>query len=127
MAITNLGTRDVSLPYQWVGFDPILLRNSKFYALYFEIASPSFAEVYSTFSYRINGTIDNGLASTSEPMGLIEAVPELQVTQLKILQYWDRNEDLTIEVRRNFFFSSQSNLASTQVTLQIDPNENYGL
>lgn len=127
MALISLGTKDVSLPYRWVAFNPIMLDNDKFYVLYFVISSPSFEEVYSTFSYRIKGQVENGLASTSEPLGLVEAVPDIQGVKLPIPKYWDKNQPFTVEVKRNIFFSQQSNLADTQVELRIDPSEDYGL
>lgn len=127
MALISLGTKDVSLPYQWVAFNPVTLRNDKFYALYFDVQSVNFNQVYSTFTYRLSGQIQDGLACTSAPLGLVEAVANTQVAKLIVNQYWDRNFPMIIELRRNIFLSNQSNLADTQVQLRIDPTEDYNL
>lgn len=127
MALISLGTKDVSLPYQWVAFNSVMLLSEKFYVLYFDVQSVNFDEVYSTFTYRISGQIQNGLACSSAPLGLVEAVANTQVAKLVIDKYWDENFPVIIELRRNIFLSNQSNLADTQVQLRIDPNESYSL
>lgn len=115
------------MPYQWVPYNSVMLRNDKFYALYFDIQSIDFTQVYSTFSYRIRGQIQAGLSCVSAPLGLVEGTADTQVARLIINQYWDRNVPITVEVRRNIYYAEPSNLADTRINLKIDPTEDYNL
>lgn len=127
MARTDLGTRDVSLPYQWVGFEPISLKTGSMYVLYCQVQSGSMPEVYSTFSFRLRGKIDKGLVGVSPPLALVEAVTEMQTVGLVVAEYWSEKTPIIIECRRNIFYRNQSNLANASMQLQLDPKEEYEL
>lgn len=127
MAIVDLGTFPINTPFVWVPFNPVTLENDRFYALYAQVSSANLTEVYSVFSIRLSGQIENGLLSKSEHIGLIESISETQVFKLIVDQYWDRNFPFVLECQRRFFYSQQSNLADATVNLSIDPDEDYKL
>lgn len=127
MAIIDLGTQGVNLPYEWVAFDPVILKSDRYYALYAQVSSVAIGQAYSVFSFRFRGQIIDGFASVAEQQGLVEAIEDIQVVKLRVDQYWDDNVPLIIECQRRFFFSEQSNLADTNVNLKLDPAEDYKL
>lgn len=125
MAVTDLGTQTVALPYRWYSYDPIELRTDRYYGLYLTVTASDFNLVYSTFSVRLSGTTNSGESCVSEPLILAEAVSDVQVLKLNVFDYWDRTLPFTLQVARNIFFSNLSNLVDPDVNLRIDPTEQY--
>lgn len=118
--IIDLGTNSISANNQWVAFNAVDLDPKSTYLIQFSTVSSNLDLVYSRFIVRFSGTIkDIGEFYKQLPISLYPSL-ETQVFELFINELYDKDFDITIEVRRVPYWQNLSNLADCTVNLQVD-------
>ena len=127
MALVNLGTNTIAIEDGWVSFDAIELSNNRGYTPEILIDSTNPGFIYSRFVIRYGYPTLNETSTVSVQIAEVFYDPNWQFFPLHIDPNLENRENAILQVRRFSTFQEPSQLADANVTIRIDPNENYRL
>lgn len=124
VAIIDLGTLTVNADSQWQSFTPVDFSDTKkIYAIQATIASANPNQIYSSFVFRYQATLESGLVLLSANIAELFYDPNEQFFPFEFYDKFDKDLPVTFAVRRVPWFSNVSCLASATVQLRTDPTE----
>lgn len=124
MALIDLGTRVVDVSQTWASFTPVDFNDTKkIYAISVTIASNNPSQIYSSFVFRYQATLQTGTVLISPEIAKLFYDPNEQFFPFTFYDKFDKDLPVTFAVRRVPYFRNLDCLATATVQLRTDPTE----
>lgn len=124
MAVIDLGTRVVDVSQTWQSFTPVDFNDTKkIYAIQVSIASNNPSQIYSSFVFRYQATLQTGTVLISPEIAKLFYDPNEQFFPFTFYDKFDKDLPVTFAVRRVPYFRNLDCLATATVQLRTDPTE----